>query len=148
MPAVLPVPALTDEVTERHLHFVFRCFLWNLDQFSHFFYTFFLETNRRGRGMRAEGDTVVETPIGIPSDTIFCWFLCFTNEGRFPSFSCAWTGKCCCIPTSKLAFHWNQSKCKPSLALLKLIVSIPDHFLTGNHLFRVYPGEKLMSGNI
>lgn len=44
-------PALTDEVTERGLHLLFRRLLRNLDQLPYFFYSFFLKTNHRVMGL-------------------------------------------------------------------------------------------------
>ena len=71
MPAVPPVPVLTDKVTEHHLHFLFWGFLWNLNQFFYFLYTFFLKTNHGGGRMRDGNETVVETLILTFTEIIF-----------------------------------------------------------------------------
>ena len=69
MPSVPPVPALTDKVTEHCLHFLFWGFLWNLNQFFYFLYTFFLKTNHGGVGMRDGND--METLILTFTKMIF-----------------------------------------------------------------------------
>lgn len=80
-------------------------------------------------GWEAEGDTVMET-LMIISQIYYFAILCFRYEERFPSFSCAWSGKCHCILILNLVLlNWNWSKYKSSLTLLKLIVPNGEPFI-------------------
>lgn len=88
------LPALIDEVTEHGLHLLFRRLLWDLDQFPHFFYAFFLKTDHRAVG------PVVEIPDHhIPETTVACLGRCGLYEaGGAPSLFWAEPGITAAFP--------------------------------------------------